>query len=55
MAKKQTRVNKGARTGGHGYQERTAPKESGGSTAPEAPRPVIDVPSHRKERKFGHN
>ncbi|MCX2184535.1 hypothetical protein KV205_28975 [Streptomyces sp. SKN60] len=56
MGKKQTRVNKGARTGGH--EHRTPPAETRSSTQsamPEAPRPAIDVPSHRKERKFGHN
>ncbi|MEV5969386.1 hypothetical protein [Streptomyces sp. NPDC051921] len=56
MGKKQTRVNKGARTGGHEHratatETRTSPR----SSLPEAPRPAIDVPSHRKERKFGHN
>ncbi|MEV6329011.1 hypothetical protein [Streptomyces sp. NPDC051909] len=55
MGKKQTRVNKGARTGGHEHRETAVAKESSRSSAPEAPRPAIDVPSHRKERKFGHN
>ncbi|MER8041348.1 hypothetical protein [Streptomyces sp. NPDC094032] len=55
MGKKQTRVNKGARTGGHEHRTATAAKESPHPAAAEAPRPVLDTPSHRKERKFGHN
>ncbi|MFI8825331.1 hypothetical protein [Streptomyces sp. NPDC053431] len=55
MGKKQTRVNKGARTGGHEHRAAAAAKESPRSGVSEAPRPVIDVPSHRKERRFGHN
>ncbi|MFE5792550.1 hypothetical protein ACFQ8C_08220 [Streptomyces sp. NPDC056503] len=56
MGKKQTRVNKGARTGGHEHREVTSAKEKGGTTAAsESPRPVIETASHRRERKFGHN
>ncbi|MFI8961750.1 hypothetical protein ACIGO8_06505 [Streptomyces sp. NPDC053493] len=55
MGKKQTRVNKGARTGGHEHRAAVAAKESPRSASTEAPRPAIDVPSHRKERRFGHN
>lgn len=55
MGKKQTRVNKGARTGGHEHRATSESKTSTQSGMPEAPRPAIDVPSHRKERKFGHN
>ncbi|MFI8521138.1 hypothetical protein ACIGEZ_25460 [Streptomyces sp. NPDC085481] len=55
MGKKQTRVNKGARTGGHEHRTEATPKESTRSAMSEAPRPAIDVPAHRKERKFGHN
>lgn len=55
MGKKQTRINKGARTGGHEHKAAVAAKESPRSASPEAPRPVLDTPSHRKERKFGHN
>ncbi|MER5740363.1 hypothetical protein ABT117_32505 [Streptomyces sp. NPDC002262] len=54
MGKKQTRVNKGARTGGHEQRETASAKEKGGTTS-EAPRSVIEQPSHRRERKFGHN
>ncbi|MFG3344112.1 hypothetical protein ACGF1Z_03485 [Streptomyces sp. NPDC048018] len=53
MGKKQTRVNKGARTGGHEHRAAVETKTS--MQMPEAPRPAIDVASHRKERKFGHN
>ena len=55
MGKKQTRVNKGARSGGHEPRAAVAAKESPRSAASEGPRPAIDVPAHRKERKFGHN
>ncbi|MEU6979355.1 MULTISPECIES: hypothetical protein [unclassified Streptomyces] len=55
MGKKQTRVNKGARTGGHEHRTAAAEKESPRSAASDAPRPILDTPSHRKERKFGHN
>ncbi|MEU3608140.1 hypothetical protein AB0E83_22240 [Streptomyces sp. NPDC035033] len=55
MGRKQTRVNKGARTGGHEHRETASAKEKGGTTAAESPRPVIETASHRKERKFGHN
>ncbi|MFF5505176.1 hypothetical protein ACF1E9_05435 [Streptomyces roseolus] len=56
MGKKQTRVNKGARTGGHEHRETPSAKEKGGTPAmSEGPRSVIEQPSHRRERKFGHN
>ncbi|MFD0366664.1 hypothetical protein [Streptomyces sp. NPDC059071] len=56
MGKKQTRVNKGARTGGHEHRAAaTTAKETPRSAVSEGPRPAIDVPAHRKERKFGHN
>ncbi|MFD4372937.1 hypothetical protein [Streptomyces sp. NPDC058486] len=56
MGRKQTRVNKGARSGGHEHREAATPKEKGGATsASESPRPVIETASHRRERKFGHN
>ncbi|MFJ9808936.1 hypothetical protein ACIRTB_11930 [Streptomyces sp. NPDC101158] len=55
MGKKQTRVNKGARTGGHEHRAAVETKTSTQSAVPGAPRPAIDVASHRKERRFGHN
>ncbi|MEU0233473.1 MULTISPECIES: hypothetical protein [unclassified Streptomyces] len=55
MGKKQTRVNKGARTGGHEHRTDAAAKEkSSRVTAREAPIPTVEH-GHRKERRFGHN
>jgi hypothetical protein len=59
VGRKQTRVNKGARTGGHEHRatvsgkERESARES--TKSADAPQPAIEVPAHRKERKFGHN
>ncbi|MFE6227844.1 hypothetical protein [Microtetraspora glauca] len=56
MGKKQTRVNKGARTGGHEHRDTTSAKEKRGTpAAAESPKSLIDTPSHRRERRFGHN
>ncbi|MEV4946847.1 hypothetical protein [Streptomyces sp. NPDC053755] len=56
MGKKQTRVNHGARTGGHEQKTTVAAKEQpGASAARESSRPLVERVSHRKERKFGHN
>lgn len=59
VGRKQTRVNKGARTGGHEHRAAATGKErestQQATKAAETPRPVMDVPAHRKERKFGHN
>ncbi|GGT14594.1 hypothetical protein [Streptomyces purpureus] len=56
MGKKQTRVNRGARTGGH---ERSATAETKqqpkSAPTPETLRAIRDEPDHKKERKFGHN
>ncbi|MEV4429828.1 hypothetical protein ACN9M0_32775 [Streptomyces sp. R-07] len=56
MGKKQTRTNRGARTGGHEARTDAAAKEKS-SPAPtrEASMPLVEHASHRKERKFGHN
>ncbi|GGT72780.1 MULTISPECIES: hypothetical protein [Streptomyces] len=54
MGKKQTRVNHGARTGGHEHKA-TAKEESGRSAVGEPPRPLLPQPSQKKERRFGHN
>jgi hypothetical protein len=56
VGKKQTRVNHGARTGGHEQRTESAAKERA-ATSPtgEAPRPLIQQVAHKKERKFGHN
>ncbi|MGW7428060.1 hypothetical protein ACWGIN_00760 [Streptomyces sp. NPDC054861] len=56
MGKKQTRVNHGARTGGHEQKTTAAVQEQPGSSAASRPsRPLIEQVSHKKERKFGHN
>ncbi|GHA87490.1 hypothetical protein [Streptomyces termitum] len=55
MGRKQTRVNKGARSGGHEHREGAPAKEKGTSPESRTPAPLFDQPSHRKERKFGHN
>ncbi|MEV6393927.1 hypothetical protein AB0M39_03955 [Streptomyces sp. NPDC051907] len=57
MGKKQSRQNRGARTGGH---ERSTPTESKEqqtqASAPHDPmRSISEVASHKKQRKFGHN
>ncbi|MFC9594533.1 hypothetical protein [Streptomyces sp. NPDC056944] len=56
MGKKQTRTNRGARTGGHEHRAEAAAKEKS-APAPmrEASMPLVEHASHRKERKFGHN
>ncbi|MFI6683926.1 hypothetical protein [Streptomyces sp. NPDC050485] len=55
MGKKQTRQNRGARTGGH---ERIATSEVKEQAKPptvhEPERPTPEV-SHKQPRKFGHN
>ncbi|MFB7915280.1 hypothetical protein [Streptomyces sp. NPDC056061] len=59
MGKKQSRQNRGARTGGH---ERSAPPETTEKTEktqqPSTQDPVRSISeqvSHRKQRRFGHN
>lgn len=56
MSKKQTRQNRGARTGGH---ERSATAETKEPTrspaAQDVVRPAPQEVSHKRERKFGHN
>lgn len=56
MSKKQSRQNRGARTGGH---ERTATEETKAQkptqASPDAARAIGESVSHKKERKFGHN
>ena len=56
MGKKQTRTNRGARTGGHEHRTDAVAKEkSAPAPTREAPMPLVEHASHRKERKFGHN
>ncbi|WP_392671476.1 hypothetical protein [Streptomyces sp. LN785] len=57
MSKKQTRQNRGARTGGHERSAATEAKEQ--TQTPSVPDALhaISEPtvSHKKQRKFGHN
>jgi len=60
MGKKQSRQNRGARTGGH---ERSATSESRQNPTPakstdpseESARRISEHVSHKQPRKFGHN
>ncbi|MFJ9419596.1 MULTISPECIES: hypothetical protein [unclassified Streptomyces] len=56
MGKKQTRQNRGARTGGH---ERSAATEAKGQTKATAPHeaepPLSKHVAQKQLRKFGHN
>ncbi|MEU9112315.1 hypothetical protein AB0D04_11080 [Streptomyces sp. NPDC048483] len=57
MGKKQSRQNRGARTGGHEYS--AAATEAKGqtkvSTPQETEHPISKHVAHKRERKFGHN
>lgn len=57
MGKKQTRRNRGARTGGH--ERSTAVEAKGQTKASAIPRetehPLTKHVEHKHERKFGHN
>ncbi|MEV8588764.1 hypothetical protein [Streptomyces sp. NPDC051180] len=55
MGKKQTRTNRGARTGGHEHRTEAAAKEQTPAPPRESSMPLVEHASHRKERKFGHN
>jgi hypothetical protein len=56
VGKKQTRTNRGARTGGHEHRADAAAKEKSAPTPTrETSMPLVEHASHRKERKFGHN
>ncbi|MFJ8666361.1 hypothetical protein [Streptomyces sp. NPDC093600] len=57
MGKKQTRVNHGARTGGHEHRAvaATTKEQTGTSATSETPRTLQRQVAHKKERKFGHN
>uniref|UniRef100_A0AAU2VE34 Uncharacterized protein n=1 Tax=Streptomyces sp. NBC_00003 TaxID=2903608 RepID=A0AAU2VE34_9ACTN len=54
MSKKQTRQNRGARTGGHDRSTTSEVKEQATPTTPETTRSTPEV-SHKQPRKFGHN
>ncbi|MFF8915001.1 hypothetical protein ACF08M_17210 [Streptomyces sp. NPDC015032] len=56
MGKKQSRQNRGARTGGH--ERSAAPETKEQKQQPVDPNPVHSISeqvSHRKQRRFGHN
>ncbi|MFD3654281.1 hypothetical protein ACTU45_08550 [Streptomyces sp. 24-1644] len=56
MSKKQSRQNRGARSGGHERSATAETKEQKPTAAsPEAVRAIGETVSHKKERKFGHN
>ncbi|MEU4350214.1 hypothetical protein [Streptomyces sp. NPDC023838] len=56
MGKKQTRQNRGARTGGHDHGVTAETKEPTRSPAgQDAARPAPQEVSHKQPRKFGHN
>lgn len=55
MGKKQSRQNRGARSGGHERSAATETKEQGAAPAPDAVKAISEQVSHRRERKFGHN
>ncbi|MFF3734573.1 hypothetical protein ACFYXM_30830 [Streptomyces sp. NPDC002476] len=56
MGKKQSRQNRGARTGGH---ERSTAPDTKEKTQPasteDTVRSISEQVSHRKQRRFGHN
>ncbi|WP_406447969.1 hypothetical protein OG782_03840 [Streptomyces sp. NBC_00876] len=57
MGKKQSRQNRGARTGGHEHSVAAEAKEQT-ATAPDTPdavKAIGEQVSHKRERKFGHN
>ncbi|MFJ6012524.1 hypothetical protein [Streptomyces sp. NPDC092952] len=59
MGKKQTRQNRGARTGGHERSSAPETKETQEQARPtaaqETVRSISEQVSHRKQRRFGHN
>lgn len=56
VGKKQTRQNRGARTGGHERSATAEAKEPTRSPAPQdMTRPAPQEVSHKQPRKFGHN
>ncbi|MEU3374224.1 hypothetical protein ACFYM2_10395 [Streptomyces sp. NPDC006711] len=56
MSKKQTRQNRGARTGGHdrGATTTDAAEQAKNPAQPERTHPLSEA-SHKQPRKFGHN
>ncbi|NUK02567.1 hypothetical protein HRW23_29355 [Streptomyces lunaelactis] len=56
MGKKQSRQNRGARTGGNERSTAVeATEQAKASAAHETVHPISEPVSHKKQRKFGHN
>ncbi|MFD7864323.1 hypothetical protein [Streptomyces sp. NPDC057682] len=56
MGKKQSRQNRGARTGGHAYGAPSESKDQKSTDQASDPAKAIsEQVSHKRERKFGHN
>ncbi|MER7728739.1 hypothetical protein [Streptomyces sp. NPDC096323] len=55
MGKKQSRQNRGARTGGHERSAAEVKEQPGPVPAPESVKAISEQVSHKRERKFGHN
>ncbi|MEU6659066.1 hypothetical protein [Streptomyces sp. NPDC046821] len=58
MSKKQSRQNRGARTGGHEHGATAESKQTQTKSTQPADDParrISEHPSHKKEPKFGHN
>ncbi|MEV0750508.1 hypothetical protein OG345_36380 [Streptomyces sp. NBC_01220] len=56
MGKKQSRQNRGARSGGHEHSTAAEAKEQTSTApAPDAVKAISEQVSHKRERKFGHN
>ncbi|MFI2264106.1 hypothetical protein OHU45_35720 [Streptomyces tubercidicus] len=56
MGKKQSRQNRGARTGGHERSAVAEAKSKAKESAPqESEQPMTKHVAHKAQRKFGHN
>ncbi|MEE1752129.1 hypothetical protein [Streptomyces sp. SP18CS02] len=56
VGKKQTRQNRGARTGGHERSAAAEAKEQAKSSAAAGTvHPAAEQVAHRQQRRFGHN
>ncbi|MET7856757.1 hypothetical protein ABZS81_05940 [Streptomyces sp. NPDC005318] len=57
VSKKQSRQNRGARTGGHERSAAVETKEQQPqpTAAPDTVRSIQEPVAHKKQRKFGHN
>ncbi|MCD9194670.1 hypothetical protein [Streptomyces albireticuli] len=55
MGKKQTRQNRGARTGGHEHRATAETKEQPKAPVTREVKPSTPEVAHKQPRKFGHN